>query len=169
MLAVELKNAVGSVNLGTLGKGLNGDYGGRMARILRSASRLRSSSDDQLRLMSETVLQGAKLGTLENALFATSQRVSEAAKGVFKGVYRLAEDGTVLVDKAVRGGNAWQKIGAALASSWAAVKTAGRELAVTLGDTSTTTMPFIAVPAFYLDPTCPYSPFYSPAYEKINL
>ncbi|MCP4426770.1 MAG: RHS repeat-associated core domain-containing protein, partial [Chloroflexi bacterium] len=51
VLAVELKDVSGNVNLGTLGKSrIFGDYGGSIDRVIRSAGRFINSSKDQLRL-----------------------------------------------------------------------------------------------------------------------
>jgi uncharacterized protein RhaS with RHS repeats len=86
VLAVELKDVTGQVNLGTLGRSkVYDDYGGSIKRIVRSAARFASSSKEQLRLMSQAVLKGRALGTLENALFTAAKGVSPEATGVSEG------------------------------------------------------------------------------------
>jgi hypothetical protein len=102
VLAVELKDIAGKVNLGTLGwseKGL--DYGGSITRVARSAARFAESSVDQMRLMSQTVRAAKEAGDLENALFASAEGVTEKAQAQFGGVYRAARDGQVVVEKAL--------------------------------------------------------------------
>jgi hypothetical protein len=90
VLAVELKDVTGQVNLGPLGRSkVYDDYGGSIKRIVRSAARFASSSKEQLRLMSQAVLKGRALGTLENALFTAAKGVSPEATGVSEGQLRM--------------------------------------------------------------------------------
>ncbi|MCP4426767.1 MAG: hypothetical protein GY803_19925 [Chloroflexi bacterium] len=79
----------------------------------------------QLKLMSQTVFNAAQKGTLENALFASTGKVSEGAQEVFNGVYRVNSDGKVVVDKALQSGF-WSKVGAAASSAWTAIKATGQ-------------------------------------------
>jgi RHS repeat-associated protein len=115
VLAVELKDVSGNVNLGTLGRGVGGEYGGSLARFTNSAFRFLNSSNAQLRLMSQIVFNASESGTLENALFTSSKEVSAGAQGVFNGVYK-ANNGNVIADKAlqeIRQPGFWAKAGAA--------------------------------------------------------
>jgi hypothetical protein len=188
VLAVELKNVAGNINLGTLGKSATGDYGGSISRFIRSAGRFQNSSAAQLRLMSQTVLQGAKSGTLENALFTTSNRVSAGAQAQFNGVYRLGQNGEVIVDKAISGrsflqgardalSSTWSSVKSAASSAWDSVKSKGgqiapllsgavRSLSVTLNSTETSVGFPVPLPGFIFDPTNPYSPLYNPAFQR---
>jgi RHS repeat-associated protein len=80
VLAVELKDIAGKVDLGTLGKSARfPDYGGSIDRVGRSAARLAESSVEPLRLMSQTVRDAKNAGTLENALFTSAEGVSQKA------------------------------------------------------------------------------------------
>jgi RHS repeat-associated protein len=104
VLAVELKDVTGSVDLGTLGKSARyGDYGGSLARLARQSQRLYNSSASQLRLMSRTVCDASDAGTLENALFTSSKTtsVSASAQAQFDGVYRATQSGQIEIDKAI--------------------------------------------------------------------
>ncbi|TET52798.1 MAG: hypothetical protein E3J64_04540 [Anaerolineales bacterium] len=104
VLAVEVKDVAGSVNLGTLGLSERfGDYGGSIDRIVRSARLLYNSSAEQLRLMSQTVYDAFQNGNLSNALFTSSRAtsISSGAQELFNGVYQVAQDGQVLVEKAL--------------------------------------------------------------------
>jgi RHS repeat-associated protein len=87
VLAVELKNTAGDVNLGTLGKNAVGSYGGSIAQVVRSAARFVNSSNTQLADESQAIQQAYQSGNLQNALFTTSQNVSQAAQAQFNQVY----------------------------------------------------------------------------------
>jgi hypothetical protein len=114
VLAVELKDVAGMVDLGTLGKS-GGDYGGSIDRLARQSERLYNSSQDQLKLMCQTVSDAYKNGKLENALFTSAEKVSTKAQDIFKGVYRVSPDGKVSVDKNL------EKV-SALGAAWQALK-----------------------------------------------
>lgn len=102
VLAVELKDIAGKVDLGTLGWSEKGqDYGGSINRVARSAARFAESSVEQLRLMSQTVRDAKSAGTLENALFTSAEGVTQKAQEQFGAAYRVAKDGAVIAEKAV--------------------------------------------------------------------
>jgi hypothetical protein len=93
VLAVELKDTI-SVNLGTLGKNIAGNYGGSIARVLASATRFGNSTISQLQEESQAILKAAESGNLQNALFTSAQNVSQRAQDEFNAVYNSAKDGT---------------------------------------------------------------------------
>lgn len=164
VLAVELKDVTGNVNLGTLGKSPKfPDYGGSIDRIVRSASRFANSSKEQLRLMSQTILKGDTLGTLENALFTSAKGVSEEAPGVsegaqaqFNGVYRVLQNGQIRAIKdEINSPSFWTRVGTAGSTAWASFKAWGTQLVTDLTSATTT------LPVFYLPPAV-FDPRYSP-------
>jgi RHS repeat-associated protein len=107
VLAVELKDIAGKVDLGTLGKSARFlDYGGSIDRVGRSAVRFAESSVEQLRLMSQTVRDAKNAGTLENALFISAEGVTQKAQEQFGAVYRMTKDGVVITEKAAAAGSA---------------------------------------------------------------
>jgi hypothetical protein len=123
VLAVELKDVTGNINLGTLGENATGNYGGSIARILSSAARYANSSAEQLKLMSQTIREAASVGKLQNALFASSKAtsISAAAQDEFVGVYRVTNDGNVIAEKLMpelKKPDFWAKVGA----GWQIVK-----------------------------------------------
>jgi hypothetical protein len=138
VLAVELKDVAGSVNLGTLGLSKNfPDYGGSLMRLSRSSLRFYNSSVSLLKDMSQTVRTAFEAGTLENALFTSSRvrTISANAQAQFEGVYRLGEEGQVLVEKTlnkVKEPSFWAKAGA----TWQATKTLIQSTTTTLGNIS---------------------------------
>jgi hypothetical protein len=170
VLAVELKDVTGSVNLGTLGRSSRfPDYGGSIERILRSASRFANSSKEQLRLMCQTVLKGNELGTLQNALFTSAKGVSEEAVGVsegaqaqFNGVFRVLQDGNIRAIKdEIESPGFWAKVGAAASTGWSAVRAWGTQLVTDLSST-TLSLPVFYLPYGTLDPMQnPWAPWYS--------
>lgn len=100
VLSVEAKNVAGNVDLGTLGKSkIFGDYGGSIDRVIRGSARFLRSSNSQLKQEAEIVKAAAEAGNLENALFTTGQKVSQAAQAEFNGVYTLGPDGQVTAVK----------------------------------------------------------------------
>ncbi len=105
VLTIELKDVSGQVNLGTLGKssGRLTDYGGSIARVIRSAFRFEESSNQQLRIESETILKGKEAGNLQNVLVTTSKSVSSKAQDVFNGVYSNFKNSTAETIKALPG------------------------------------------------------------------
>ncbi len=138
--------------------------------------------------MSQTVLKGAQSGTLENALFTTSNKVSAEAQAQFNGVYRLGQNGEVIVDKAIRGrsflqgardtlSSSWGSVRSAASSTWDSVKLKGgqiatslsaaaRSLSVTLNSAETSVGFPMVLPGIALDPTNPESPLYNPAFQR---
>ena len=88
-LAVELKNVSSNIDLGTLGKSSIGDYGGSIDRVIRSATRLQTSSTDQLAQESRAVLDAGN--NLKTALFTNAGKVSQGAQDVFDQVYTNAK------------------------------------------------------------------------------
>jgi hypothetical protein len=172
VLAVELKDVTGSVNLGTLGRSSSSrfpDYGGSIERILRSASRFANSSQEQLRLLCQTVLKGNKLGTLQNALFTSAKGVPEEAAGVsegaqaqFNGVFRALQDREIRAIKdEIETPGFWARAGAAASTAWSAVRAWGTQLVTDLSNT-TTSLPIFYLPYGALDSTQnPWSPWYS--------
>jgi len=77
-------------------------WGGSLERLGSFAKRFGGSSNAQLRLMANTIKQASASGQLENALYATSEKVSEGVRGLFNGVYRVSRNGgDVTVDKAL--------------------------------------------------------------------
>ncbi len=104
VLAVELKDVAGSVNLGTLGWSINYEnYGGSIERLGLSSLRYLNSSNEQLRIMCKTTYDAYKAGTLENAIFTSSKSTSISlnAQAQFNGAYRIGQDGKVIVEKAI--------------------------------------------------------------------
>lgn len=115
-LAVELKDTA-SVTLSTLGKSASGDnYGGSIARVVNSASRLEASSNAQLRVESRMILDAAKSGTLKNALFTSANSISKGAMNEFNYVYQTAKDGVVNTITEVSSNPVAQQAGGALSS-----------------------------------------------------
>jgi len=161
VLAVELKEVAGNINLGTLERSPTiGDYGGSLTRIVRSASRFENSSVDQLRSMSRTVLDAARAGKLENALFHARsvasnelQKTSTCVQNLFSGVYRLGQNGVVQVTKSLpelKKPDFWAKVGMGARTflKW------GQAILTDLGNAAT-------VPPFFFAPG-PKSPFWQP-------
>lgn len=153
VLAVELKNITGNLDLGTLGKSAVGDYGGSIARLARSSLRFYNSSNPQLRLMCQTV-QNAKAGTLENALFASAQKTSPEVQKIFGEVHRFL-DGQVITDKAasaqVQQSGIWTQIGAAASAIVSAAKTTVAQIGTALSvNTITPPLP-VFIPKGYFD------------------
>jgi RHS repeat-associated protein len=135
VLGVELKDVAGSLDLGTLGRSARfGDYGGSITRIVRSAERFANSSNDQLRLMSQTILEGNENGTLENALFTSSRgtSISANAQAQFNGVYRVSGSGEVIVEKPIdpiaNGPSLWENVARRTGEMWYAVQNWGTQL-----------------------------------------
>jgi RHS repeat-associated protein len=169
VLAIELKDVTGPVNLGTLGKSkIYDDYGGSIPRIVRSATRFAESSKEQLRLMSQAVLKGKELGTLENALFTSAKGVSEEASGIseqaqaqFEGAYRVLQDGKIRAIKdGIKAPGLLAKVSATASTAWSAARGWGTQLVTNLSNTSPS-VPFIYVPYFLLDPMQdPSAPWY---------
>ncbi len=89
VLAVELKNVSGSVNLGTLGRTASGNIGGTINQILVGAAKFQKSSDSQLFAESDAIIKAAESGNLKNALFTPSQSVSDGVRSLFNGVYSI--------------------------------------------------------------------------------
>lgn len=109
ILAVELKNVAGSINLGNIGRAsTTGYYGGSIQQLIKSAERFQSSStSSQLQMESKIILDAFKSGNLQNALFTTSQHVSEGAKNLFNGVFTInANNDTVDIVKGIGGSSA---------------------------------------------------------------
>jgi hypothetical protein len=75
------------VSLGTLGKNAGGDYDGSITRAYVSAQRFVNSTNTQLKLESQAVIDAYKSGNLQNALYTTASNVSAKAQGVFNYVY----------------------------------------------------------------------------------
>jgi RHS repeat-associated protein len=169
VLAVELKDVMGNVNLGTLGRSkVYGDYGGSIERILRSASRFANSTKDQLRLMSQTVLKGNALGTLQNALFTSAKGVPDEAVGVsegaqaqFNGVFRVLQDGKIgAIKNEIESPGFWARVGAATSTAWSTVRAWGTQLVTDLCS-ATTSLPIFYLPYGALDPMqSPWAPWY---------
>jgi RHS repeat-associated protein len=155
-LTVELKDIAGKVNLGTLGWSEKGqDYGGSIDRVARSAARFAKSSADQLRLMSQTVRTAKEAGTLENALFASAEGVTDKAQAQFGGVYRTTRDGQVIVEKAlaeVKQSGLMEK-----AAAGASALTVAKDVAVTAA-TALGSQPF-AIPAPLIMPRAVFEDF----------
>jgi RHS repeat-associated protein len=160
VLAVELKDVAGNVNLGTLGKSaLFGDYGGSIDRILRSARRFKGSSVEQFRLMCQAVLKGDEAGKLENALFTSSPGVSEGAQNIFGEVVRAGKEGVEVIKTSVKAAPAelkkpdfWTQVGIGARAFWHW----GRGLLMELGNAAT--LPpiiFVPNPRFFF-----YQPYY---------
>ena len=104
VLAVELKDVAGSVNIGTLGWSVRYEnYGGSIERLGVSSLRFMNSSNPQLSDMCKTTYEAYKAGTLENAIFTSSKTtsISANAQAQFNGVYRVGEDGQVIIEKAI--------------------------------------------------------------------
>jgi hypothetical protein len=154
VLAVELKDVAGNVDLGTLGKSGRGDYGGSISRVANSAWRFATSSKDQLRLMSQTVKAASDAGTLENALFTSGEGVSQGAAGQFGGVYRQMQGG-VAVDKAlaaVRQPGLGAQLGAAASAAWATAQSTAAQIGTALSTgPPLVPMPLIVVPRSILE------------------
>jgi hypothetical protein len=94
-LAIEMKNVVGNVNLGTLEKsgGTLPDYGGSIPRVVRSAYRFFNSQDEQLRMESNAIINAYRSNSLRNILVTTGDKVSSNAQKVFDGVYSGVKNG----------------------------------------------------------------------------
>jgi len=148
VLAVELKDVAGSVNLGTLGQSVKyGDRGGSIARLARSSKRFYDSSVPQLRLMCRTVRDAYDAGTLENTLFTSSRAtsISQNAQELFDGVYRVGETGQVEAQKALDKITTAAGAGAPAVTAWQAFKA----WAVNVG--STPLPPIILIPRSLFD------------------
>ena len=101
-LCVECKDVANSVNLGTLGKNVSGDYGGSLNQVLSTADRLANTSNAQLQEEFEAVRQGQAAGNLTNALYTTAGKVSEQAQNVFNYVYAGAANATAVTLKTIQ-------------------------------------------------------------------
>ena len=101
VLAVELKDISGTVNLGTLGRNALGMRGGSIDQIVRTAGRFASSSIAQLRAESEAILTAKNTNQLINALYSNAKGVSQGACDIFTGVYNRAKDGVADTIKAI--------------------------------------------------------------------
>lgn len=121
VLAVEVKNVADNISLSTLGESVKyGDYGGSIARLMRRSLDYYNSSNAQLRLMCRTVQNAAREGTLENALYTSSKAtsISQSAQDLFNGVYRVARNGEVVVEKGLEYVDEAAVGGASAASGW---------------------------------------------------
>jgi hypothetical protein len=108
--------------------------------------------------MCRTVLDAIEAGKAENAIFTSAPKVSEGAPTVFNGVYRVGENGQVIVDKALKDPSLWTKVGAGASTAWNAARSAGEDLLnIELN------APIMLFPALLVDPTNPYNPA-SPLY-----
>ena len=149
VLAVEVKNVAGQIDLGTLGKAVTSpDYGGSIERLARSSWRLYESSNEQLRLMCQTTRDAYDAGTLENALYASSKStgVSQKAQELFNGVYRATSGGQVEAVKSLDDVATATGAGASTAATtWEVFKAWATEVG------STTFPTVILVPRFWFD------------------
>lgn len=87
VMAVEVKNTVGNVNLGTLGLNqLKTNYGGSIDRLISTALRFLHSSNPQLNTESNIIKDAYNGGYLTNTLVTTSNHVSKEVNKIFNEV-----------------------------------------------------------------------------------
>jgi hypothetical protein len=123
-LCIECKQVSGSVNLGTLGKNVDGHPGGSLQQTMKTATRIQNTSRPQLRAEIDAIRQGYAAGNLKNALYTSARHVSDGARNVFNYVYPADASGAAQAAK---------EIGAIASNA--------------------INMPFLAVPYMLLDPS----------------
>jgi len=99
-LLTEVKQTA-EVTKSTLGLDKVGNYGGSIDRALRTADRLKNTSNTQLQAEFQAIMEGDAVGNLKTALYTTSSKISNEAKDVFNYVYVAAANGTVTAVKSI--------------------------------------------------------------------
>ena len=97
-LLTEVKQTA-EVTKGTLGLDKTGNYGGSIQRALNTAERLKNTSVEQLQAEFQAITEGQLSGNLKNALYTTTDKVTQGAKDLFNYVYVVAADGAVTAVK----------------------------------------------------------------------